>query len=67
MLVVCGFAEQSVHIPKLFSCSQASSAFVDEVTGCDRFAGRCSTIGKHIDKLWFLAYTQQEEKKSDRF
>ena len=61
--MVCGFSEQSVHIPKLFPRSQASSTFVmDDVTGYDRFGSGCLAIGKHVDKPWGLAYTQQEEK-----
>jgi len=63
MLVVCRRAEQSLHIPKLFPCSQASSTFlVKDGTGCKRIDGGCFAIGKHVDKPWVLAYTQQEEK-----
>ena len=63
MVVVCGFTEQTAHIPKLFSCSQASSTFVmEDFRGEHRIGGGCLPIGKHIDKLWVLAYTQHEEK-----
>ena len=63
MLVVCGCAEQSLHIPKLFLCSQASSTFVvKDGTGRDESMRGSCAIGKHVDKPWVLAYTQQEEK-----
>jgi hypothetical protein len=66
MLVVCRRAEQSLHIPKLFSCSQALSTFVmKDGTGCERIDRPSFAIGKHVDKPWVLAYTTRG-KESDR-
>jgi hypothetical protein len=66
MLVVCRRAEQSLHNPKLFPCSQAPSTFVmKDGTGCEGIDGGCFSIGKHVDKPWVLAYTTRG-KESDR-
>ena len=63
MPVVCGFDEQSMHIPRLVTGSQASSIFVTNgLTGGRRVGDRSLAIGQHVDKPRVLAYTQQENR-----
>lgn len=51
-----------MHIPRLFPCSQASGRLWQTEAARTDPNVRAREIGKHIDKAWVLAYTQQEKK-----